>query len=183
VVTLDHNSSIVYDAREHRFVNGAPCSGLPKGKNAEKTDATREALTGEHAGQGRAEVSGATNMRVPAANVRAAAPPSRAMTPPPARASTGMGGSFGGGWSGGGSSRGSASAPAAQLGPLPQAHRTPRPRGPRGILTSSTGTAESCLRENETGVTDNAAGVAGYVRGRCIAHQFRLALQRVHEAR
>ena len=117
VVTLDHNSSIVYDAREHRFVNGASVQRTAEAKNAEKTDATREALTGKHAGQGRAEVSGAANMRVPAANVRAAAPPSRAMTPPPARASTGMGGSFGGGWSGGGSSRGSASAPAAHSAP------------------------------------------------------------------
>src|SRR6202521_6065217 len=107
VVTLDRNSSIVYDAREHRFVNGAPVAQATETKNAEKTDAMKEGLTRERAGQGRVETRAAVNMRVPAANARAATPPSRAMAPPPARASTG---SYGGGWSGGGSSRGSASA-------------------------------------------------------------------------
>jgi hypothetical protein len=107
VVTLDRNSSIVYDAREHRFVNGASVAQTAEAKNAEKTDAMKEGLTGERAGQGRVETRVAVNMRVPAANVRAATPPSRAMTPPPARVSTG---SFGGGWSQGASSRGSASA-------------------------------------------------------------------------
>jgi len=107
VVTLDRNSSIVYDAREHRFVNGASAAQTTETKNAEKTDAKKEGLTGERAGQGRVETRTALNMRVPATNARAATPPSRAMTPPPARASTG---SYGGGWSGGGSLRGSASA-------------------------------------------------------------------------
>jgi hypothetical protein len=117
VVTLDRNSSIAYDAREHRFVNGASLAQTAAAKSAEKADATREALTGEHAGQRRVEASAAANMRVPAANVRAATP-ARAMAPPPpaARAWTGMRGSSpsgGGGWSQGGASRGSASAPAA----------------------------------------------------------------------
>jgi Family of unknown function (DUF6600)/FecR protein len=110
VVTLDRNSSIVYDAREHRFVNGVSAAQTTETKNAGKTDAMKEGLTSERAGQGRVETSTAANMRVPAANVRAATPPSRTMTPPPARASAG---SYGGGWSGGGSSRGSASASAS----------------------------------------------------------------------
>jgi hypothetical protein len=121
VVTLDRNSSIAYDAREHRFVNGAAVAQTAAAKSAEKTDATREALTGERAGQGRAGASAAASVRVPAANVRvpaasmrAAAPPPRAMAPPPARASTG---SYSGGWSQGGASRGSASASAAHSAP------------------------------------------------------------------
>ena len=110
VVTMDRNSSIVYDAREHRFVNGASAAQTTETKNAEKTDAKKEGLTSERAGQGRVETRTTANMRVPATNARAATPPSRAMTPPPARASTG---SYGGGWSGGGSVRGSASASAS----------------------------------------------------------------------
>ncbi len=106
VVTLDRNSSIVYDAREHRFVNGASVPASALAKSAEKTNATKEALAAERAGQGRAEASAAPNMRVPAANVRAVTPPSRAMAPPPARAT---GGSYSGGWSQGNASRGSAS--------------------------------------------------------------------------
>jgi len=123
VVTLDRNSSIAYDAREHRFVNGASVAQTAAAKTAEKTDATREALTAERAGQRRVEASAAANMRVPAANVRAATPPARAMAPPPARASTGMRGSSpagGGGWSQGGASR-SASAPAAHSAPAASA--------------------------------------------------------------
>jgi hypothetical protein len=114
VVTLDRNSSIVYDAREHRFVNGASVAQTAEAKNAEKIDAMKEGLTGERAGQGRVETRAAVNMRVPTANVRAATPPSRAMAPPPARASTG---SYGGGWSQGASSHGSASASASHSAP------------------------------------------------------------------
>jgi len=114
VVTLDRNSSIAYDAREHRFVNGAAVAQTAAAKSAEKTDATREALTGERAGQGRAGASAAASVRVPAASMRAAAPPPRAMAPPPARASTGP---YSGGWSQGASSRGSASASAAHSAP------------------------------------------------------------------
>jgi hypothetical protein len=107
VVTLDRNSSIVYDAREHRFVNGASAAQTTETKNAEKTNAMKEGLTGERAGQGRVETRAAVNMRVPAANARTATQPPRAMSPPPARGATG---SYGGGWSQGASSRGSASA-------------------------------------------------------------------------
>ena len=131
VVTLDRNSSIAYDAREHRFVNGASVAQTAA-KSAEKTDATREALTGERAGQRRVEASAAANMRVPAANVRAATPPARAMAPPPppARAWTGVRGSSpsgGGGWSQGGASRGSASAPAASASHAPSSASSGRP--------------------------------------------------------
>jgi len=110
VVTMDRNSSIVYDAREHRFVNGASAAQTTETKNAEKTDAKEGGLTSERAGQGRVETRTTVNMRVPATNARAATPPARVTMPPPARASTG---SYGGGWSGGGSVRGSASASAS----------------------------------------------------------------------
>ena len=114
VVTLDRNSSIAYDAREHRFVNAASVAQPAQAKGSEKhSGATEAALTGERAGQGRVESSAVAsarvptvNVRVPAASMRAVAPPSRAMAPPPARASAG---SYSGGWSQGGSSRGSAS--------------------------------------------------------------------------
>jgi uncharacterized membrane protein YgcG len=136
VVTLDRNSSIAYDAREHRFVNGAVAaqSAPATVKDAVKTDATRSPASvgaGRAVVQGR-ETSGATsNMRGPANNVRSAAPPSRAMapppramTPPPARGSGGMGGSSGGaGWgrsggaSQGGASRGSGAAAPSHSAP------------------------------------------------------------------
>jgi hypothetical protein len=113
VVTLDRNSSIAYDAREHRFVNAASVPQPAQAQTAEKGDAMKEGLTGARAGQGRVESSAvasarvpAANVRVPAASMRAVAPPSRAMAPPPARASAG---SYSGGWSQGASSRGSAS--------------------------------------------------------------------------
>jgi hypothetical protein len=118
VVTVDRNSSIAFDAREHRFVNGtaAPQSGSPAATGAVKAGAVKDA-GGERAGQGvvpgRASAGAAANMRIPANNARNAVPPSRAMAPPPARASTGSPGtarsSGGGGWNQGGSSRGSAS--------------------------------------------------------------------------
>ena len=120
VVTLDRNSSITYDARDHRFVNGASVALAAGARSPQKTDAMKEGLTGEGAGQSRVEAGAAAsmrvptvNVRVPAASMRAAAPPPRAMAPPPARASTG----FGGGWSQGASSRGSASASASHPAP------------------------------------------------------------------
>ena len=114
VVTLDRNSSIAYDAREHRFVNGAAVTQTGEAKSTGKTEATREALTGERGAQGRAEAGAAGSLRVPAASMRAAAPPPRAMAPPPARASAG---SYGGVWSQGPSSRGSVSASPSHSAP------------------------------------------------------------------
>src|SRR5712664_2275112 len=113
-VTLDRNSSITYDAREHRFVNEASAAQGASAKSTEKIEAIKDAPAAERAGQGRAQGNAAANVRVPAANVRAVAPPSRAMAPPPARASSGMRGTSGGaGWGQGGSSHGSAASPSA----------------------------------------------------------------------
>jgi hypothetical protein len=111
VVTLDRNSSIAYDAREHRFVNGAVAaqSAPATAKDAAKVETTREASSagaGRAVVQGRATSGAASNMRVPENNARSAAPPSRAMAPPRAMTPPPARGSSGGGWSQGGASQG-----------------------------------------------------------------------------
>jgi len=129
VLTLDRNSSITYDSREHRFVNGASAAQGASAKSTERSNATKEALAGERVGQGRAQAGATGNVRIPAASVRAA-PPSRAMAPPAPRQSTEMRGPSssgspgrGGGWSQGGSSRGSAAASAPRSAPAAGASR------------------------------------------------------------
>jgi hypothetical protein len=118
VVTLGRDGSIAYDAREHRFVNGAGVPQSGSATSAGKTDVAKSAPAGERAGQvgvpGRASAGAASNMRIPVNNARSVAPPSRAMAPPPARASSG--GSRGG-WGGASSSRGSAGASAPHSAP------------------------------------------------------------------
>jgi hypothetical protein len=121
IVTLSKDSSIVYDAKEHRFVNSASASA--------RTEAA--ASTGAHAANGEFRNNGAVTVGGKTATERAATPPSaasarvnvpqpsrtaaRAMTPPPAPGSRGgaWGGSRGsssGGWGGAssGASRGGA---------------------------------------------------------------------------
>ena len=123
MVTLDRGSSIAYDAHEHRFVNGAVTAqgASSSAKDAAKTETTSEAGS---AGAGRAVIparaasGAASNMRVPASSARSVAPPSRAMTPPPAHASSagdgrGQGGGSRGGWSSGSSSHSAGAAGAA----------------------------------------------------------------------
>ncbi len=87
VVTLDRNSSIAYDPREHRFVNTAS-EPAAAGKISDKAAAEQAARTGSEtaarvgvaAGQNTAS---ARTIGVPSAGRAASAPP-RAMTPPPA---------------------------------------------------------------------------------------------------
>ena len=107
VVTLDRNASIVYDAREHRFVNGTAATQTAQAKGREPGEAAKQGLTAERSVTARAE-TGARTVTAPTANMRSAAPPSRSVAPPPpARASSGMRGG-GSGWGEGGG-RGSAS--------------------------------------------------------------------------
>ena len=109
VVTLDRNSSIAYDPREHRFVNTAN-EPPAVGKIGDKAGAQQSARTGSEpaarvgvvAGQ---NTSSARVVGVPSAGRAASAPP-RAMTPPPAPRSSAFGGTGrsetsgrGGGWS------------------------------------------------------------------------------------
>jgi hypothetical protein len=115
MVTLDRNSSIAYDAREHRFVNGktAAPSAPASVKDAAKTETSGNARS---VVQGRTAVAAPSNARVPANTARSAAPPSRAMAPPPARTYSG-----GGGW--GAASRGSISGgPSHSAGSAGAAH-------------------------------------------------------------
>ena len=105
VVTLGRDSSITYDAREHRFVNS----------NAVTSSAATASVVAERR-EGKGVVTGggsATSERTPATSRTARAPkappaPSRVMTPPPAPRGSGGGGSSSGGSrassSGGGSS-------------------------------------------------------------------------------
>jgi hypothetical protein len=122
VVSLSHDSSIVYDPREHRFVNtnAAPSSAREaqaiSGKNAPNVNRNEHILEGS-----RNNPPAGTTARVPVAptSARAVAPPSRTIAPPPAPHTSG-GGYRGGSESagvGGGSSRGSAapSAPAPHV--------------------------------------------------------------------
>jgi hypothetical protein len=112
VVALDRNSTIAYDAREHRFVNGASAPSAAQsatGKSVEKTSAASEVAVrngGAAQVRGAAAAAAAASMRTPAASARGVAP-ARAMTPPPARSS---GGSYGGGWSAGASATHSSAA-------------------------------------------------------------------------
>jgi hypothetical protein len=124
IVSVSHDSSIVYDPREHRFVNAnaarpSAAVGEIAGKN------TPAGLRNDHIVEGprnNPPSRATTHVPVTPTSTRAAAPPSRNITPPPApRTSSGGGGYRGGGTEsvsgGGGSSRGS-SAPSA---PAPHA--------------------------------------------------------------
>ena len=120
IVSLSRNSSIVYDAHEHRFVNtnsapssaAAPTGAIPE-KNAPGGTRNDPLVAGP-----RNSPPPGTSTRVPVTPTaaRSTAPPSRAAQPPPpaARTSSGGGGYRGGGSAsaGGGSSRAS-SAPSA----------------------------------------------------------------------
>jgi hypothetical protein len=109
VVTLDRNSSIAYDPREHRFVNTAN-EPAAVGKIGDKAGTQQSARTGSEptARVGVAPSQNTASARVvgvPSAGRAASAPP-RAMTPPPAPRSSGFGGTGrseqsgrGGGWS------------------------------------------------------------------------------------
>jgi hypothetical protein len=123
VVTLDRNSSIAYDAREHRFVNtnSAPTrtqEGVVATETREKT------VTSAVRGTGDAVVPGA-RASTTTAPARTSVPASRAMVPPPSPRSAESGRS---GWSGGGfgpssrsASSSAASSSAAHSGPTASA--------------------------------------------------------------
>jgi hypothetical protein len=120
VVSLSHDSSIVYDPKEHRFVNtnAAPPSSREttaiSGKNAPSVSRNEHLL--EDSRNNLPPATTTARVAVAPTSTRASAPPSRSMAPPPAP-HTSSGGGYRGGESattGGGSSRGSAapSAPA-----------------------------------------------------------------------
>jgi uncharacterized protein DUF6600/FecR-like protein len=120
IVSLSHDSSIVYDPREHRFVNtntapssaAAPAGAIPE-KNAPGGTRNDPLVAGP---RNSPPPGTATRVPVTPTAARSTAPPSRGTQPPPpaARTSSGGGGYRGGGSAsaGGGSSRAS-SAPSA----------------------------------------------------------------------
>jgi hypothetical protein len=114
IVSLSHDSSIVYDPHEHRFVNAnaAPSSARNSGVLAEKNGPS--GTRNDHIGEGpRNNPPSGAPTRVPTAptSARSTAPPSRAISPPPAPRSSGSGGGYrgGGAESAGGGSRSSSS--------------------------------------------------------------------------
>jgi hypothetical protein len=116
VVSLNHDSSIVYDPREHRFVNtnAAQSSAHDTAAIAGKNGPVES--RNEHIVEGlRTNPPTGTTARVPSAptSARVAAPPSRSIPAPPApRSSSSGGGSYRGGGTesaGGGGSRSSSS--------------------------------------------------------------------------
>ncbi|HLZ52390.1 MAG TPA: FecR family protein [Candidatus Acidoferrum sp.] len=123
-VSFGRDSSIVYDPREHRFVNtnSAPPSLSRGPESTAEKNATGTIRNDRVVEAGRNNAPRGTSERVPAAptSARASTPPSRSIAPPPAPRSSG-GGEFRGGGpvftGGGGSSRGSAapSAPAPHV--------------------------------------------------------------------
>src|SRR5208282_525392 len=111
IVSLGHDSSIVYDAHEHRFVNSnaAPASVRDAEVMAEKNAPgviRNDHVTGNNPPSG--TVMRAANSPAPS---RSTAPPSRSMAPPPAPRGSGRSG--GDAYSGGGASSHASSASSA----------------------------------------------------------------------
>jgi hypothetical protein len=135
IVSHGANSSIAYDPREHRFVNGNSAPPAVGGSTAVLTQRNAQgAVNNDRIIEGgRNTAPRGTSMRVPVApsSARATAPPSRSIAPPPApRSSSGGGGYRGGGtvFTGGGSSSRGSSAPSA---PAPHVS-APSPRASGG---------------------------------------------------
>ena len=102
VITVDRNSSIVYDAREHRFVNtnSAPASAAKSAEERTGSQASATTTQGRERAQAPATqtIAGAsrggvsTTVRSATPPSRSATPPARVMTPPPASRSEARGG-------------------------------------------------------------------------------------------
>jgi FecR protein len=120
-VTLDRNSSITYDAREHRFVNANPTAARATELATASRTGTLATPSGmPTAGAARVTPGVPTRTSVPtaAAATRASVAVPRSAAPPPAPRSATGGASRGSNWGGSASSSGSrggwtASAPAA----------------------------------------------------------------------
>ena len=122
--SLSHDSSIVYDPREHRFVNSNVAPSPVRGGQEHLAEKNAPVVSrNDHIVEGaRNNPPSGTTARVPVVptSARASAPPSRNIAPPPAPRTSSVGGYRGGSESatiGGGSSRGSSapSAPAAHV--------------------------------------------------------------------
>jgi hypothetical protein len=106
VVSLNHDSSIMYDPREHRFVNSN--AATPSVREAEALGEKNglSSTRGDHITQNSPSVA-VTRPPATPTSARSAAPPSRSIPSPPAARSSGGGGSSSGFSGGGASSRAS----------------------------------------------------------------------------
>src|SRR5208282_1805552 len=94
IVSLGQNSSIVYDPREHRFVNANSSAAFARPAEAIEGKNAPDGSKNDHlAGNNPPAGTGTRGAASASVSARAAAPPSRAMAPPPARSSGSGGGS------------------------------------------------------------------------------------------
>ena len=130
VVSASRDSSIAYDAKEHRFVNSNNSTSVSS-VNETANPAQRERADASGAGDARSNMA-----RVPSATARNSSAPPRNIVPPPVPRSSGgerssFGGTSGGTWSGshssGASSAGSASHSAPAPAPAPHVSSGGRP--------------------------------------------------------
>jgi hypothetical protein len=116
VVSLNNDSFIVYDPREHRFVNA---------NNASASSGEKETRTGNEKPAGAGTATASANSRTPAAptTARNSTPPARNVTPPPAPRNyggdRGSSSSRGSTWSGTRSSGSSSSSGHSSSAPAP----------------------------------------------------------------
>jgi hypothetical protein len=121
VVSLNKDSSIAYDPKEHRFVNA-------NNSSASASAGEKQARAGNERPAGAATSASSANSRTPAVPTAArnSTPPARNVTPPPAPRYSGgeRGSSSGGGstWSGSRSSSPSSSAGHSSSAPAPAPH-------------------------------------------------------------
>ncbi len=120
VVSLSHDSSIVYDPREHRFVNTNAPSTSSRGGSGVIADKNAPGGTrNDHIVEGpRNNPPAGTPNRAPAAPIsaRGTAPPSRSVPSPPPAPRSSSGGGGGGTYSGGGGSSRASSTSSASAG-------------------------------------------------------------------
>jgi hypothetical protein len=126
VVSLGHDSAIVYDPHEHRFVNTNNPPVSPKDNTEVRSEKVQPGTAGNVVINGRTGTTvkpPGTTARVPGPPTSTRAgnnPPARTVTPPPARSGGGERATYGGGssrggssWGGGGGSSRGSSAPSA----------------------------------------------------------------------
>ncbi len=107
IVSLSRDSSIVYDSREHRFVNNTSATSSFREAEVSREKNGLSEARGDHIGQNPPTVAASR----PPTSARAVAPP-RSIPAPPAARSSSSGGSSGA-FSGGGASSRASSAPSS----------------------------------------------------------------------
>jgi hypothetical protein len=96
IVSLNHDSSIMYDPHEHRFVNSNAASASVRDSGALAEKNMPGGARNDHIEQNTPS-STANRLASASAPARSAAPPSRSITPPPAPRSSSGGSAYSGG--------------------------------------------------------------------------------------